>query len=113
MSVSYIPCSPGGQSRWLQITDLGGRDYLLTFRWNQRAGRWVLDVATESGDVIAAGRVLVPTMPVLRGVRDDRAPEGMLALLDTQSEREGLDDPTFTSLGARHLLVYLDGDDLP
>ena len=113
MSVGHIPCSPGGRSRWLRITDLGGRDYLLTFRWNQRAGRWVLDVATEGGDVIAAGRVLVPSMPVLRGVRDARAPEGMLVLLDTQAEREGIDDPTFTSLGARHLLVYLDKEDLP
>ena len=32
-------------------------------------------------------------------------------LVDTQ-EGTPLDDPTFASLGARHRLVYVDGDDL-
>lgn len=112
MSVYAVPCAPNGQTRWRQVTDLGGRDYLLTFTWNGRIGRWFLDVATESGDVIREGAPLAPGFPVLRGVRDDARPEGELYLADTQ-EASGLDDPSFTSLGARHLLLYLDGEDLP
>lgn len=113
MTIAVIPSTPNGQSYWRQVTALGGRDYLLTFRWNQRSGRWTVDVATESGNMIAAGRALVPLMPVLRGVRDDRAPEGTLVLVDQQESAEGLGDPTFTSLGARHVLLFLDEEDAP
>lgn len=109
----FIPCAPAGESWWSQRTRLDGRDYLLTFRWSQRAGRWSVDVADADGGLIAAGRVLVPGISVLRGVRDARRPAGELMLVDTQAGgTEPLEDPTFTSLGARHTLVYIDGDDL-
>lgn len=112
MAVLVVPTAPDGQSMWSQRTSLGGRDYVLTFRWSQRAGRWSVDVADQDGDMIAAGRVLVPSRRVLRGVRDTRLPAGDLVLIDQRSTREGLDDPTFTSLGERHVLAYVDGDDL-
>lgn len=112
MSVYTIPCTPSGQTAWRQLTGLGGRDYLLTFRWNTRIGRWFVDVATEGGDVIREGCPLAPDFPLLRGVRDDTRPEGEVYLVDTQRSA-GIEDPTFTSLGERHLLMYFDGADLP
>lgn len=112
MAILTIPCAPGGQSTWTQATALGGREYLLTFRWSQRSGRWTLDLADESGDAIFSGRALAPSLRLLRGVVDDRRPPGDLVLVDQHSPREGLDDPTFTSLGARHALLYVDGADL-
>lgn len=112
MSVYEIPCAPAGRSSWRQITDLGGRDYLLTFRWNARIGRWFLTVATESGTVIRECVPLAPDFPVLRGVRNAARPEGELYLADTQ-RAQGLEDPSVDSLGARHQLLYLDGEDLP
>ena len=111
MSLVLIPCEAAGQALWTQRTTIASRDYELTFRWSQRAGRWSLDIADQDGDLIAAGRVLVPGISVLRGVRDARRPEGEIVLVDTQ-EGTPLDDPTFSSLGARHRLVYVDGDDL-
>lgn len=112
MAIYTIPCAPAGQAHWTQSTPLDGREYILTFRWSQRSGRWSLDVADEDGAAILSGRVLVPSMRVFKGVVDTRLPAGDLVLLDQRSAREGLDDPTFTSLGDRHVLVYLDGADL-
>lgn len=112
MSLVLIPCEAAGQALWSQRTTLASRDYVLTFRWSQRAGRWSLDVADQDGDPIASGRALVPGISVLRGVRDARRPAGEIVLVDTQSASAGLDDPTFASLGLRHRLVYVDGDDL-
>lgn len=112
MAILSIPCTPDGAAHWTQTTALDGREYLLTFRWSQRAGRWTLDLADQDGDMIVAGRVLAPSLRLLRGVRDTRRPAGDIVLVDQRGAREGLDDPTFTSLGDRHALLYLDGDDL-
>lgn len=111
MSIATVPCAPGGLARWTQITDLGGRDYLLTFRWNVRTGRWALDLATEGGDILVAGVVLASGFDVLRGVHDTRRPPGRLVLVDLQ-RASGVVDPTFSSLGTRHVLAYVDGEDL-
>lgn len=113
MSVLFIPCAPAGESWWSQRTRLGTRDYVLTFRWSQRAGRWSVDVADADGVAIVSGRVLVPAISVLRGVRDARRPDGEIVLVDMQAGGvEPITDPTFASLGARHALVYIDGADL-
>lgn len=112
MAILTIPCAPSGQSAWTQTTALDGREYQLTFRWSQRSGRWSLDLADQDGAAIVTGRVLAPSLRLLRGVRDSRRPSGDIVLVDQRSVREGLDDPTFTSLGDRHVLLYLDGADL-
>ncbi len=112
MSTLLIPCQPGGQAHWTQATSLGAEQYLLTFRWSERASRWTLDLADGTGSMIVAGRALAPFLRLLKGVRDPRRPPGDLLLNDTRAAREGLADPTFTSLGERHQLVYLEGDDL-
>ena len=41
----FVPCTPEGRSSWSQITALDGVSYVLTFRWSQREGHWLLDVA--------------------------------------------------------------------
>ena len=110
MSALTIPCEPRGQALWTQTVTLGGRDYELTFRWSQRMGRWSLDVADQSGAPIVSGQVLAPGFGVLRGSIDTRRPAGDLVLLDTQAPP--ITDPSFTSLGDRHQLLYLDGAEL-
>jgi hypothetical protein len=112
MSALTIPCEPRGQALWSELVTLDGRDYLLTFRWSQRMGRWSLDVADQDGAPIVAGQVLAPGFGVLRGSIDTRRPVGDLVLLDTGASSGPIADPTFASLGARHLLLYLDGDEL-
>jgi hypothetical protein len=103
-----VPCTPNGLSRWQQNTTLDGRNYLLTFEWNQRDGGWYLALADAQGSVIATGRRLSTGFPLLREVRDARRPPGELVVADTlASDTREPDDPTFASLGARHVLVYL------
>lgn len=105
-----IPCTPDGCATWTQRTALDGRDYVLAFRWNQRAGSWTLDLADQDGAAIASGCVLVAGYPLLKGVTDARRPPGELAVLDTF----GLDDldPAFSDLGTRFVLVYVTAAEL-
>jgi len=105
-----IPCTPGGVATWTQRTALDGRDYVLAFRWNQRAGAWTLDLADQDGAAILLGRTLVAGYPLLKGVTDTRRPPGELAVLDAF----GLDDldPAFSDLGTRFVLVYVTAAEL-
>lgn len=103
-----VPCTPDGASHWTQRSTLDGRDYLLTFDWNQRDGSWSLAVADQDGATIATGRRLSTGFPLLREVRDARRPPGELVVVDTlASDTREPEDPSFASLGARHALVYL------
>jgi len=111
--VNEVPCTPAGSSRWTQRTTLASRDYLLTFEWSQRDGAWRLSVADQDGVAIASGRRLSTGYPVLRGVLDARRPPGDLVVVDTMaSDTRAPEDPTFSSLGPRHALVYLDPGEL-
>jgi hypothetical protein len=105
-----IPCTPNGQARWTQRTQLSGRDYQLTFDWNQRLGQWSLSIADQDGVPIRTGVRLVSGWPLLRGVIDSRSPPGVLAIDDMQNT--GL-DPGFSDLGTGFKLVYFDPSELP
>jgi hypothetical protein len=104
-----IPCSAGADSRWVQRTSLAGRDYVFTFEWNTRAGRWSVSIADQDGAVIAEGLTLAAGARLLRGVVGDRRPPGELVVLDTTGLYDL--DPGFGDLGSRFQLAYLDPAD--
>ena len=101
---ALVPCTPGGSSHWSQRTALDGRDYLLTFDWCQRDGRWRLDVADADGVAIVSGVTLVARGYPLAGVLDARRPAGDLVVIDSTGANDL--DPRFSDLGARFRLVY-------
>lgn len=103
-----IPCKPNGQSRWQQRTQMSGRDYLLTFEWNQRLGQWWLLLSDQDDKPIRAF-MLNTNWPLLKGCVDSRRPPGNLILLDTGGKHEGC---TFSGLGDRWQLVYLPPEEL-
>lgn len=105
-----IPCTPGGASRWTQTTALDGVDFVLTFDWNQRMGRWMLHVATSGGAAIRTGMILNLDEQLLRGVTGTTRPRGEIYVHDTTGARDL--DPGFSDLGARFLLLYLDAAEL-
>jgi hypothetical protein len=76
-----------------QSTSLEGRSYKLTFDWNSRSDRWSLDIATEDGDAVINGAVLVIGIDLLRTVPNtlDTVPPGELYLA-------GQDDPTLETI---------------
>jgi hypothetical protein len=105
----FVPCTPNGQARWTQRTAIAGRDYQLTFDWNQRTGHWSLSLADQDGSPIASGLQLVTNWPLLRTVLDTRCPPGLLVVIDTLDRGE---DPGFSDLGSRFVLAYFDPSEL-
>ena len=99
-----IPLSPGVPF-FRQRTQLDGRDYLLSFFWNEREEAWYLQLDDEAGVPIAAGIKLVLDWPLIGRVADARRPPGSLMAVDPSGNpaRPGLQD-----LGTRVQLVYAD-----
>jgi hypothetical protein len=91
----------------VQVTDLGGTDFELTFSWLERDLSWRLDLRTLAGDDVALGLVLVPSRLLLERVGSEDRPEGELVCVGSESRisRAALGD------GSAQLL-YVDGDDL-
>ncbi|TAK31002.1 MAG: hypothetical protein EPO40_06310 [Myxococcaceae bacterium] len=105
-----VPCTPDGASRWTQTSALDGVNFVLTFDWNQRMGRWMLSLADSRGGAIRSGMILNVDVPLLRGVVDSRRPRGELVVMDASGA--GDLDPGFSDLGSRFLLLYLDAAEL-
>jgi hypothetical protein len=103
-----IPILNSGQSHWTQRTAMGGRDYQLTLDWAQRSGAWHLALADQDGVAIATLR-LVTNWKLLQRCVDLRRPPGELILLDAQGLGE---EPTFSGLGDRWALGYLEPSEL-
>lgn len=106
----FVPCTPGGVARWTQRTALDGVDYLLTFRWSQRDGHWLLDVADAQESPIVSGLALVVGPVLLAGVVDVRRPAGELVVVDTTGANDL--DPAFDDLGTRFVLTYVTAAEL-
>jgi len=85
-------------------TTLDGEKYSFAFRFNNRAGRWIMDIKTAMGAVIVAG------IPLLAGVdflaqfpAAEGLPPGSIFLLNLSDENES---PGRDDLGANVLLMY-------
>jgi hypothetical protein len=115
VAVRVVPTErPEGGAAFRQVTDLGGRDYLLSLDWVARwgegpgePGAWRLTLATTTGRVLTAGRALVPRTLLLARLADPDRPDGDLVVVHTGDGPPGLDD-----LGGAARLIYLDGEDL-
>lgn len=122
-SVLTVPCSPQGQSVWLQRTTLDGTDYILRFAWSQREGGWFLSIFTQDETPLLLSRRLTPGWPLLVNVRAAYRPPGELVLYDsaepvnsgaTHPRYADVTDagsgigaePTFDGLGGRWQLLY-------
>jgi hypothetical protein len=102
--MELVPCAPNGAADFVQRTTLDGREYVLRFRWSQRAGAWTFDLADADGAPIRCGLGLRASYRLLRGVIDARRPPGELFLIDATG---ALADPGFDDLGTRHELYYV------
>lgn len=103
MSVFEIPTPSRDEPFATQRTALDGREYVLSFAWNGREGRWYFGVADESGEPIVSGLKIVPNIPLGRRVRDERMPPGWIVALSEDDT-----PPALGELGARVRLYYYD-----
>lgn len=66
-----------------QRTRLDGRDYVLSFSYNEREERWYLSIADEAEAPIATGIKLISNWPLLHPYRyDPRTPPGQIGVAD-------------------------------
>lgn len=80
-----------------QRTRLEGRDYVLTFAYNEREERWYLSIADEAESPIATGIKLISNWPFLDAYRfDPRCPPGQLNVSDISGDGS---PPTQLELG--------------
>lgn len=91
-------------SSYTQRTILDGREYLLTFQWNQREEKWYLSIADQDGDPLGQGIKVVANFPLNRALTDIRSPPGILYAMDRTGQ--GC-DPLLRELGDRVLLIYI------
>lgn len=109
----FVPCTPAGASSWSQLSALDGVTFTLTFRWSQRDGRWLLDIADADGVAVWVGCALNVGVPLLRGCVSTRRPAGELIVVDTTGANNV--DPGFDDLGApgaRFVLMYVTAAEL-
>jgi len=97
-----IPLTPTPAS-YTQETQLDGRTYQFTVRWNAREGYWYLTLADQDDVVIAGSRKLVAGALLLRHISGTDKPPGELYMSA---------DATETGLGTSELLLYADADEL-
>lgn len=97
---------------YTQRTRLEGRDYVLTFRYNEREERWYLDLADDEESYIAVGIKLVANWSLLHPYRyDARTPPGQLNVADISGDGS---PPTLFELGEgkRCQLLYWTREEL-
>lgn len=104
-----IPTEFAGESHVELRIALTGRDYVLTFDWNQRDGHWFLSIATPDGTPIISGVKLVANHRLLQGRLEALRPPGEIMVLDLL---EPAIDPGFADLGVRHTLNYFESSEL-
>ena len=97
----FVPLPTSAQPFLTQSTSLEDQSYKITFDWNSRSGRWMMDISTEDGDSVLSGAALVIGVDLLRTVPSTlaTAPPGNLILV-------GLDDPTLETIDTVSL-VYV------
>ena len=86
MTIYAIPTVPGEPYYSLRTT-LDGRDYNLSFSWNEREERWYMAIADEADVQLVAGLKLVCNWPLLRFYHANPAlPPGELAVVALQND---------------------------
>ncbi len=103
MALLQLPVS-SGSGKYEFKTTLDSVKYTLAFRYNTRAGRWIMDIKTGGGVIIVAGIPLLAGCDFLAQFQAyDDLPHGNLFLLNLVDENES---PDRDNLGTDVLLMY-------
>ena len=110
------------QPRWEQQVVLGdeydtdgvsfadGAQYTLIFDWNGRASAWALGIRDANGADLLHGKVLrLGSLRMRRHGRGSGLPLGDFLLVDLSGAHQ---EPTLTSLGVTHSLLYYTSGEL-
>lgn len=90
--------------------DLDNEVFNLTFRWNSRAGQWMMSIADSNGDDIILNIPLVPAYPLLSQFSLEK-PVGEMFLLPLNKEEMYQPIPDPRHVYRTHFLIYDDLQD--
>lgn len=90
---------------YIQKVSLDETVYMLTFRYNARLGRWIMDINTVAGVALLSGLPLIQGMPLTyRFVgRTEAFPPGQFWVIDETGQGR---DPDRDTLGRDIKLIY-------
>lgn len=79
--------------------------YTLSFRWNARLEKWIMDIGDVSGEPLLVGLPLYEGIPLTRRFvgRIDGLPPGMFMVVDETGQNR---DPDLETLGGDVKLIY-------
>ena len=102
MSFIVIPTRSDIPNYEQRIT-LNGTQYVLSFRYNTRTDRWILDIKTSADEYIIMGIPILLGTGLIDRFVDDRLPPGYLFAINLEDEfaEGGAED-----LGQNLLLIY-------
>ena len=91
MAVLELPTLTDGTPHYSFRTQLEGVDYDFTFRFGERRGVWVFDLATTDGVDLVRGQLVTVGTDLLRRCALAEKPPGMLGCLNLRppSEADG------------------------
>jgi hypothetical protein len=105
-----LPLLNDGTSWFSYQVELDGRTFGLEFRWNERDASWYLSLRDADDAPLLSGlRVTVGHLYLSR-FRLLGLPKGELEFVDTTGQDE---DPGFTDLGSRVVLLYTPYAEIP
>lgn len=108
MATHIIPTPPVGRYRWLLRREFEGTFYRLMFRWNVRAGAWVVDFGNDSNIAQVRGMKMNLRQDILGPYKHKEVPPGTLSVVDSSGEDR---EPTLEDFGGRVMLEYTDSED--
>ncbi|MES2384537.1 MAG: hypothetical protein V4593_08305 [Pseudomonadota bacterium] len=90
MAILEIPTRTDGVPHYVQRTALEGTDYVFTFRFGERRGGWVFDLATLDGVRIVSGQlVLCGFQDLLRRAAMPERPPGVMWAMNVSEPPAG------------------------
>ena len=106
MSIQQIETLSDGTTSYSQRQRLEGQDWLLSFTFNSRRGRWSLSITDLDGVGVVTGQAIVCGLPLLN--RAIGGPPGQFIALSTDG---GYEAAGLRELGERIKLLYVSSDD--
>lgn len=108
MTVYEIPLNNRNGRAFRHSVNLSGTLYILEFRFNTRAGYWIMDMFDFGKLPVINGVVLSVNIDLLANCSSDIKPEGVLMLIDSSGNNAPC---TAADLGGRCVLVYIVNDE--
>lgn len=104
MALLIIPITDAGVDGAFYFTSpLDGRNYQLSFQYNDREGFWYFDILDEEGTPIRSGLKVVSNFTIARLCQSIDRPPGDLMFLDT---RPVPSDAALAELGEEVVFAY-------